>query len=90
MIGTHFSTLDWIIVITYLGATMATGLYGRKFVGGIADFLVRHGTQRKAEDVPKRRPPRAPAWPDLVAKSAKYARIEGLLVPSGTSLMEIT
>jgi solute:Na+ symporter, SSS family len=40
MIGTHFSTLDWIIVITYLGATMATGLYGRKFVGGIADFLV--------------------------------------------------
>ena len=40
MIGTHFSTLDWVIVITYLGATMATGLYGRKFVGGIADFLV--------------------------------------------------
>jgi SSS family solute:Na+ symporter len=40
MIGTHFSTLDWIIVVTYLGATFATGLYGRKFVGGIADFLV--------------------------------------------------
>lgn len=40
MIATHFSTLDWIIVITYLAATLATGLYGRKFVGGITDFLV--------------------------------------------------
>lgn len=40
MIGTHFSALDWAIVIGYLAATMATGLYGRKFVGGIADFLV--------------------------------------------------
>src|ERR1022692_4642309 len=40
MIATHFSTLAWVIVITYLGATMATGLYGRNFVGGIADFLV--------------------------------------------------
>ena len=40
MIGTHFSTLDWIVVIGYLAATMATGLYGRKFVGGISDFLV--------------------------------------------------
>jgi SSS family solute:Na+ symporter len=40
MIPTHFSTLDWVIVVTYLAATLATGLYGRKFVGGIADFLV--------------------------------------------------
>ena len=40
MISTHFSPLDWVIVIGYLGATMAVGLYGRKFVGGIADFLV--------------------------------------------------
>ncbi len=40
MIGTHFSALDWVIVISYLAATMATGLYGRKFVGGISDFLV--------------------------------------------------
>src|SRR3974390_306948 len=40
MIGTHFSSLDWVIVIGYLAATMATGLYGRKFVGGISDFLV--------------------------------------------------
>jgi SSS family solute:Na+ symporter len=40
MIGTHFSVLDWTIVVTYLAATLATGLYGRRFVGGIADFLV--------------------------------------------------
>src|SRR5664279_2797161 len=40
MMSTHFSALDWVIVIGYLAATMATGLYGRKFVGGIADFLV--------------------------------------------------
>jgi SSS family solute:Na+ symporter len=40
MIGTHFSAIDWAIVITYLAATLATGLYGRRFVGGIADFLV--------------------------------------------------
>jgi SSS family solute:Na+ symporter len=40
MIATHFSTLDWAIVVFYLAATLATGLYGRKFVGGIADFLV--------------------------------------------------
>ena len=40
MIATHFSVLDWIIVVIYLAATLATGLYGRKFVGGIADFLV--------------------------------------------------
>src|SRR3984885_3923760 len=38
--ATHFSTLDWVIVIVYVLATMATGLYGRKFVGGITDFLV--------------------------------------------------
>ena len=40
MMATHFSSLDWVIVIVYLAATMATGLYGRKFVGGITDFLV--------------------------------------------------
>ncbi|HXA57338.1 MAG TPA: hypothetical protein VNU84_07850, partial [Candidatus Acidoferrum sp.] len=38
--ATHFSALDWVIVIVYVAATFATGLYGRKFVGGIADFLV--------------------------------------------------
>jgi SSS family solute:Na+ symporter len=40
MIETHFSALDWIIVVSYLAASLATGLYGRRFVGGIADFLV--------------------------------------------------
>ena len=40
MTATHFSTLDWVIVATYLLATLVTGLYGRRFVGGISDFLV--------------------------------------------------
>ncbi len=40
MIATHFSALDWVIVVVYVLATMLTGLYGRKFVGGISDFLV--------------------------------------------------
>ena len=37
---THFATLDWIIIVVYVGATLAAGIYGRKFVGGISDFLV--------------------------------------------------
>src|SRR3974390_2199756 len=40
MIGTHFSTLDWIVVIGYLAATMATGLYGKRFIAWVSDFLV--------------------------------------------------
>jgi SSS family solute:Na+ symporter len=40
MIATHFGALDWTIIALYVGATLAAGLYGRKFVGGIADFLV--------------------------------------------------
>jgi SSS family solute:Na+ symporter len=40
MIATHFSVLDWLIVVVYLALTLATGLYGRRFVGGISDFLV--------------------------------------------------
>ena len=38
--ATHFTALDWSIVVLYVGATLAAGLYGRKFVGGIGDFLV--------------------------------------------------
>ena len=38
--ATHFTALDWLIVFVYVGATLAAGLYGRKFVGGISDFLV--------------------------------------------------
>ena len=37
---THFGAIDWAIVIVYVGATLAAGLYGRRFVGGISDFLV--------------------------------------------------
>ena len=40
MIATHFSALDWTIVAAYLLATLAAGLYGRRFVGGISDYLV--------------------------------------------------
>jgi SSS family solute:Na+ symporter len=38
--ATHFARLDWIIVCVYVLATMLAGLYGRRFVGGISDFLV--------------------------------------------------
>ncbi len=38
--ATHFATLDWVIIVIYVGATLAAGLYGRRFVGGISDFLV--------------------------------------------------
>lgn len=40
MMATHFSAVDWVIVVVYVLATLITGLYGRKFVGGISDFLV--------------------------------------------------
>src|SRR5512146_279077 len=40
LMATHFTGLDWAIVAVYVGATLAAGLYGRKFVGGISDFLV--------------------------------------------------
>jgi SSS family solute:Na+ symporter len=35
-----FSALDWTIVGVYLAATLAAGLYGRRYVSGVADFLV--------------------------------------------------
>jgi solute:Na+ symporter, SSS family len=38
--ATHFAALDWVILVIYVGATLAAGIYGRKFVGGITDFLV--------------------------------------------------
>src|SRR5215472_11186147 len=37
---THFGALDWAIIAVYLSATLGAGLYGRRFVGGITDFLV--------------------------------------------------
>lgn len=36
----NFSLLDWVIVFVYLAASMAAGLYGRKWVSGVSDFLV--------------------------------------------------
>lgn len=35
-----FTVLDWIIVLVYLGASITAGLIGRKWVAGVADFLV--------------------------------------------------
>jgi solute:Na+ symporter, SSS family len=36
----NFTAIDWVIVIVYLAVTMAAGLLGRKYVLGLADFLV--------------------------------------------------
>jgi len=36
----HFHAIDWIIVVVYLAATMAAGLYGKRYVSGLGDFLV--------------------------------------------------
>ncbi|MGB8478502.1 MAG: sodium:solute symporter family protein [Acidobacteriaceae bacterium] len=36
----NFTILDWSILIVYLAISMAAGLYGRKWVSGISDFLV--------------------------------------------------
>src|SRR5215468_12341149 len=36
----HFTALDWIIVVTYLAGSMAAGLYGKKYVSGVSEFLV--------------------------------------------------
>ena len=35
-----FNSLDWLIVIGYLAATLSAGLYGKKYVTGLSDFLV--------------------------------------------------
>ena len=36
----HFHLVDWIIVIVYLASTLTAGLYGKKFVAGLSDYLV--------------------------------------------------
>jgi len=36
----HFTLLDWVIVIAYLAATMAAGLYGKRYISGLSEFLV--------------------------------------------------
>lgn len=36
----NFTILDWGIVAVYLAVTLAAGLYGKKYVSGIGEFLV--------------------------------------------------
>jgi SSS family solute:Na+ symporter len=36
----NFHPIDWIIVVGYLAATMAAGLYGKRYISGLGDFLV--------------------------------------------------
>lgn len=36
----HFSLLDWLIVSVYLAGTIAAGIYGRRFVTGVDQFLL--------------------------------------------------
>src|SRR5579884_2762386 len=35
-----FSLLDWVIVALYLVGTLTAGLYGRRYIAGIAEYLV--------------------------------------------------
>jgi len=36
----HFTALDWLIVVGYLAASLTAGLYGKKYISGVSDFLV--------------------------------------------------
>ena len=36
----HFQLLDWLIVVVYLAATIAAGIYGRRYVSGVDEFLL--------------------------------------------------
>jgi SSS family solute:Na+ symporter len=36
----HFTFVDWMIVVVYLGATLAAGLYGKRYISGLSEFLV--------------------------------------------------
>jgi solute:Na+ symporter, SSS family len=36
----HFHVVDWIIVAIYLAGTLAAGLYGKRYVSGLSEFLV--------------------------------------------------
>ena len=39
-IETNFSTLDWCIVIGYLTAVVAFGVYIRRYITNVTDFIV--------------------------------------------------
>jgi len=36
----NFTAVDWVIVAVYLAGSLAAGLYGKKFISGVSDFLV--------------------------------------------------
>jgi solute:Na+ symporter, SSS family len=36
----NFSTIDWIIVVAYLIASLAIGIAGRRYIGSVSHFLV--------------------------------------------------
>ena len=36
----HFSGLDWAIILFYLSGTLLAGLYGKRFISGISEYLV--------------------------------------------------
>ena len=35
----NFTPLDWIIVVVYIGVTLAAGLAGKKYISDATDFL---------------------------------------------------
>ena len=37
---TNFSTVDWIIVIAYVGFTVARGVWVNRYIGDLSDFIV--------------------------------------------------
>jgi len=39
-IETNFSTLDWCIVVGYLLVVVAVGIYVRRYVSNVTDFMV--------------------------------------------------
>ena len=39
-LGTNFSALDWVIVVVYLVTCVAAGLYVKRYVGNMSDYVV--------------------------------------------------
>ncbi len=48
MLESNFSTLDWLIVVLYLGATVGIGIYANRFVGSLSDYMVAGRSLRSA------------------------------------------
>ncbi|MCC7497825.1 MAG: hypothetical protein IT160_09625, partial [Bryobacterales bacterium] len=36
----NLSILDWSIIVLYLAASLAAGLYGKRYISGLSDFLI--------------------------------------------------